>query len=236
MLIDNRIMTAPLFALSFAIACGDSETTVGGRGATGGSDSGSDTGGSSTGTGGTSTGTGGRATGTGGRSTGTGGRATGTGGSSGSAGADASAGAAGSGGGPVGDASAAGGNAGAGGTAAGGAGGTAAGGAGGRGTGGRAAGTACERLDDCCATVPVAVRTQCQSYVTLNQQPQCGVVLGVFCPSADAGPPVPQDAANACSALDACCPTAGAQQAQCEQTVALGNPGICNLILSVLCP
>jgi hypothetical protein len=80
------------------------------------------------------------------------------------------------------------------------------------------------------------VRTQCNSYVTLNQQPQCGVVLGVFCPSADAGPPTPQDAANACSALDACCPTAGAQQQQCEQTVALGNPGICNLILSVLCP
>jgi len=84
--------------------------------------------------------------------------------------------------------------------------------------------------------VPPAVRAQCQSYVTLNQQPQCGVVLGVFCPSADAGTPVPQDAATACSALDACCPTAGAQQAQCEQTVALGNPGICNLILSVLCP
>jgi hypothetical protein len=241
MRIDNRIMTAPLFALSFAVACGDSETTVSGRGATGGSDSGSDTGGSSTGTGGSSTGTGGRSTGTGGRATGTGGSSgsAGTGGSSGNAGAGASAGAAGSGGGPVGDASAGGGNAGAGGTAAGGAGGAggrAAGGAGGRGTGGRAGGTACERLDDCCATVPVAVRTQCQSYVTLNQQPQCGVVLGVFCPSADAGPPVPQDAANACSALDACCPTAGAQQAQCEQTVALGNPGICNLILSVLCP
>jgi hypothetical protein len=254
MRIDNRFITAPLLALSFAVACGDSETMLGARG-TGGSDSGSDTGGSSTSTGGSSTSTGGSSTGTGGRTAGTGGRGTGggsaggssgsgNGGSSGSAGADASAGGGSGDGGPPGDGSAAGGNAGAGGSAAGGAGGRAAGGAGGRaaggaggrGTGGSAAGTACERLADCCATVPAAVRTQCNTYVTANQQPQCGVVLGVFCPSADAGPPTPQDAANACSALSACCPTAGANQAQCEQTVSLANPGICNLILSVLCP
>jgi hypothetical protein len=245
MRIDNRLITAPLFALSFAVACGDSDTVVARAGA-GGGDSGV-TGGSSTGTGGTSTGTGGR-TGSGGRATG-GSSGSANGGSSGTAGADASASGGSGDGGPGAGGSSAGGNAGAGGTAAGGAGGsvaggaggTAAGGAGGRGAGGRGTGgapasTACDRLTDCCATVPLAVRTQCTTLANSNNQPQCGVALGIFCPSADAGSPVPQDAANACSALDACCPTAGAQQQQCEQTVAAGNPQLCNFIRSILCP
>lgn len=242
MRIDNRIGIAPLFALSFAIACSDSETVLG-RGGTGGSDSGSDTGGSSTGTGGTSGGTGGRVSGTGGRTAGGASGSSGNGGSSGNAGS--SAGGVSGDGGPVGDGSAAGGTAGAGGgaaggaggRAAGGAGGRAAGGAGGRGTGGRPVGTACERLGDCCATVPLAVRPQCTAYATANMQPQCGALLGFFCAGTDAGtPPPPQDAADSCSALDACCPTAGPQQSQCEQTVAAGNPGLCNLILGILCP
>jgi hypothetical protein len=69
-------------------------------------------------------------------------------------------------------------------------------------------------------------------------QAQCGVLLNFFCPTADAGPPPPtRDGANACSALDACCPTAPvAQRPQCEQVASLGNPGLCNTVLSILCP
>lgn len=250
MRIDTRILTAPLLAFSLAVACGGSDSVLtGSKGNTGGSDSGVSNGGSSNGgSSGNTSSTGGRATGTGGRNTS---GATGNGGSSGNAGA--SAGGTTADGGPAGDSSVTDGSAGAGGTSAGGAGaggraaggtgagGTAAGGAGGRGTGGRGAGggtvgTACQRLGDCCDTVPLVVRTQCTTYANAGLQPQCSALLGFFC-TGDAGvPPPPQDAANACSALDACCPQTGAQQAQCNQVVSLGNAGLCSSILSILCP
>jgi hypothetical protein len=242
MRIDHRLVSAPVLALSFAIACGDSESTLG-KGGTGGSDSGTSAGGSSNGgAAGNTSSTGGRATGTGGR-TATGGSSGSTaGGASGAAGSDASAGASGGDGGPTaagGTAGSAGaGGAGTGGAAAGGAGGRAAGGAGGSGTGGGTVGTACQRLGACCPTAqPPALRTSCTQYSSSGNQTQCGALLTFYCGGMDAGPPGPQpDAANACSALSACCPQAGAQRPSCEQTVAAGNPGLCSTILSILCP
>jgi hypothetical protein len=239
---DYRFFAAPTLALTFAIACGDSDTVVSGKG-TGGADSGSSTGGSSDG------GAGGKASGgTGG--TGTGGRNS-TGGSSGSANGgasgttgDASAGASGDGG-PVGDGAAAGGSAGtggataggAGGKAAGGAGGKAAGGAGGMGTGGSTVGTACQRLGNCCDGLQAPLKTSCNSYANAGVQSNCVALIGAFCAGQDAGPvPPPPDAANACSALSACCPQSGPQRANCDQTVSAGNPALCSAVLSLLCP
>jgi len=256
--LEARVLLPQLFALTWVVACGGSDSALtsttrhpdgGGvdSSATGGATSGATGGGSSSdggsGNGGSAgSGNGGSAGSSKGGASGSGnGGSSGTGVTYASAGGTAGGGAGGNGSGGraaggTGGRGAAG--AGAGGRAAGGAGGRAAGGtgAGGLGAGG-STGDPCKTLGQCCKTVQAALRPSCNQYATLGMPVQCNALLGLYCATTDGGPVVlPPDAGNACTTLAACCPKLGPQQAQCESVVSAGVPFACGVFQSSLCP
>ena len=95
------------------------------------------------------------------------------------------------------------------------------------------AGSACHQLGQCCTTVqPPALRPSCEQYASAGMQPQCAVLVGVYC----GGPPAPDAGSGGCAALATCCPSLGAQRTSCEQLVSTGVAGACDLFRAALCP